>query len=123
MTYLEMVTKDVENVIDDYDVDWTDLVPNIIEKLVDDLLIDDAVTGNGCGEYTGLYSNRDPMYMVGENPDEVREALLDFGVDAKTIGEKFIAGDYAYLDITTRCWILYQAVSDVVEYNVRAMII
>lgn len=115
MTYLEMVKADIENVIDDYEVDWTDTIDNIVEKLDADLWVDDSVTGNGCGEYTGLYSDRSALYMVDEDRETVKDALLDFGVDAKTIGEKFIDGDFEYLDITARCYVLHQAIWEVVE--------
>lgn len=79
------------------------------EKLNDDLWTADSVTGNGSGSYTfDRCAARD--YVLGDM-DTVVEALQEFCVEASTIGEKFLAEDWEYLDVTARCYVLRQAIA------------
>lgn len=83
------------------------------EKLYDDLWTADSVTGNGSGSYTfDRWEARD--YVLGDT-DTVSEALREFCVDASTIGEKFLAEDWEYLDVTARCYVLGQAISEALD--------
>ena len=113
--YLEAVTDDVRNVIDDYldnydaDMDADD----IREQLYDDLWTDDSVTGNGSGSYT-MNRNKAKEYIFAD-PDPIIEALEEFGTDAKEVGEKFLSQDWEYFDVTARCYLLGQAIDAVLE--------
>ena len=113
--YLEAVTDDVRNVIDDYlesydeDMDADD----IREQLYDDLWTDDSVTGNGSGSYT-MNRNKAKEYVFAD-PDPIIEALEEFGTEAKEVGEKFLSQDWEYFDVTARCNLLGQAIDAVLE--------
>ena len=113
--YLEQVTDSVRDVfdeyVDNYDADMD--ADAIREQLYDDLWIDDYVTGNGSGSYTmDRWKARE--YVLADT-DTVIEALTDFGVDAKTVGEKFLDNDWEYFDVTARCYVLGQAIDAVLE--------
>lgn len=83
------------------------------EKLYDDLWTADSVTGNGSGSYTfNRWLARD--YVLGDM-DTAIEALREFCVDASTIGEKFLAEEWEYLDVTARCYVLGQAISEALD--------
>lgn len=112
--YLEAVTDDVKEVMDEYLDDYdTDDIDEIRERLNDDLWVDDSVTGNGSGSYT--YDRWKAREYVLSDTDTVIEALTDFGVDAKTIGEKFLEEDWEYFDVTARCYVLGQAIDAALE--------
>jgi hypothetical protein len=113
--YLDAVTDSVRDVIDEYlenydaDMDADD----IRDQLYDDLWTDDSVTGNGSGSYT--FDRWKAREYVLADTDTVIEALTDFGVDAKTVGEKFLEEDWEYFDVTARCYLLGQAIDAVLE--------
>lgn len=113
--YLEAVTDDVRNVIEDYlesydaDMDADD----IREQLYDDLWVDDSVTGNASGSYT-MDRNKAKEYIFAD-PDPIIEALEEFGTEAKEVGEKFLSQDWEYFDVTARCYLLGQAIDAVLE--------
>lgn len=112
--YLEAVTEDVKEVLDEYLENYdTDDIDEIWENLNDDLWTDDSVTGNGSGSYT-MNREKAKEYIFAD-PDTVVEALEEFGTDAKTIGEKFLDQDWEYFDVTARCYVLGQAIDAVLE--------
>lgn len=53
--------------------------------------------------------------MCWGDMETVAEALREFCVDAATIGEKFLAEDWEYLDVTARCYVLGQAISEALD--------
>ena len=112
--YLEAVTDDVKEVMDEYLDDYdTDDIDELRERLYDDLWVDDSVTGNGSGSYT--FNREKAKEYVLADPDTVMDALMDFGTDAKTIGEKFLDQDWEYFDVTARCYVLGQAIDAALE--------
>ncbi|MBQ1779674.1 MAG: hypothetical protein IIZ93_16090 [Acidaminococcaceae bacterium] len=83
------------------------------DRLYDDLWTSDSVTGNGSGSYTfDRLAARD--YVLGDM-DTVAEALREFCVEASTIGEKFLAEDWEYFDVTARCYVLGQAIDEALD--------
>lgn len=118
--YLEAVIADVKEWIEDN----MDLEHDIItgqfedrdeieEYLNDTLFIDDSVTGNASGSYT--FNREEAKNYVLADIDTVREALQEFGTDAGTIAEKFLDEDWEYFDVTARCYILGQAIAEVLD--------
>lgn len=116
--YLEAVKADVIEAIKyDYTADEIEAGfedrDAFEEKLNDELWTDDSVTGNGSGSYTfDRWAARD--YVLGDM-DTVAEALREFCVEASTIGEKFLTEDWEYLDVTARCYVLGQAISEALD--------
>lgn len=83
------------------------------QELNDSLWIDDSVTGNASGSYT--FNSYQAREYVLADMDTVREALTEFCVDAETIGEKFLNEDWEYLDVTARCYVLGNAISEALD--------
>lgn len=80
------------------------------EKLNDDLWTEDHVTGNASGSYT--FSTATAEEYVKDNLSLCIKAMIEFGYDAKTFGEKVYDEKWEYLDVTIRCYLLNGAISD-----------
>jgi hypothetical protein len=112
--YLESMKEDIKRYLEDgFDV-YSDLDPEELEQqLNDDLWICDSVTGNASGSYT--FCRETAKEYVSENMGECAEALKEFCVEAETIAEKFLNEDWEYFDVTIRCYLLGQAISETLE--------
>ena len=116
--YLEAIKADVRAYIeeeidmDDFSgpaEDREDLREELEEKLNDTLWIADSVTGNASGSY---YCNRwAAEEALCHNWDLLADALEEFGEDA---GEAVKRGA-EYCDVTIRCYLLGQAISEVLD--------
>ena len=85
----------------------------IEEQLNDSLWIADSVTGNGSGSYT--FNSAEAKEYVTDNEDLLKEALEAFCTDAETITDHFLNGDWEYFDVTIRCYLLGQAIGEVLD--------
>lgn len=118
--YLEQVKADIKEVLEyDYDIindieagQYQD-ADDLRETLYDDLWVNDGVTGNASGSYT--FNRAEAREFVIADMDTVREALQDFGTPAEEIGNRFLDEDWEYLDVTARCYVLGQALDEVLE--------
>lgn len=88
-------------------------VDGLREWLNDELWIDDAVTGNGCGSYT-MSSDMSKDNVVDNFPLLI-EACQEFCVGYKEFGKKLYAEDWDWADVTIRCYLLGNAISDALE--------
>lgn len=112
--YLEAMKNDIEEYINEnINLEDYESKDELEEKLNDDLWIEDSVTGNGSGSYT-FNSYKAKEYLEG-NEDLVREMCKEFCIDADTIAEKFLNEDYEYFDVSVRCYLLGQAIAEVLE--------
>jgi len=82
------------------------------ETLYDELWCDDDVTGNGSGSYT--YSRDTAKGYVEDNFKVLVEALEEFD-QLKELGYKLRDGEWEWLDVTIRCYLLYQAVDKALD--------
>lgn len=113
--YKEQVMDDIRTYIEnEIDLsDWTDDRDGLEEQLNDDLFIEDSVTGNASGSYT--FCRNTAKEYVSDNLDLLAEACEEFGEDKSIIGEKFLDGDYEWMDVTIRCYLLGQCISNVLD--------
>ena len=107
----------MEYIKNDYtNYDLTDIEYNrheVEEDLNDVLWTNDSVTGNASGSYTfNRYEARENVFA---DIDTVQEALSEFCVDADTISDKFLNEDFEYFDVTARCYVLGQAISEALD--------
>lgn len=110
MDYLKELKKDIKNYIDENNIILTeDNKEEIEKKLNNDLWIDDSVTGNASGSYT--FSSYQAEENVAHNLDLLKEALEEFGETHINILEK----GAEWCDVTIRCYLLGQAISEVLE--------
>lgn len=108
--YLEAVTEDVRKWIDE-NINITDYEDReeLEEKLNDDLFVDDSVTGNASGSYT--FNTWQSEENLSHNWDILGEALEEFGETDINIIEKGVE----WCDVTIRCYLLEQAISEVLD--------
>lgn len=112
--YLKNIKEDVKNYIEEnkenenYNFNDKEEVKQLLH---DDLWIDDSVTGNGRGSYyCDSYKARESLQG---NEDLLIEALEEFGNDAESYKRSLTDPEFA--DLTIRCYLLSQAIDEVVE--------
>jgi len=108
--YFEAVKDDVKQYIEDNDIIINaENRDEIEDQLNDDLFTCDSVTGNGSGSYT--FSTWQAEENLCHNLDLLGEALREFGCGPEYMMEK---GAEA-CDVTIRCYLLGQAISEVLD--------
>ena len=112
--YYEAMKEDIRNYIND-EIEYTDFstLEELEEHMNDVLWAHDSVTGNGSGSYT--FNSYQAKEYVLDNIDLCREAVKEFCVDAETITDKFLYGDWEYFDVTIRCYILGGCIAEIME--------
>ena len=107
--YLESIKADVKEYINNEITfkDFTDR-EELEQKLNEDLWVEDSVTGNASGSY---YCNAwKAEEALAHNWDVLEEALAEFGCEGNPI-EK----GAEWCDVTIRCYLLGQAIAEVLE--------
>lgn len=107
--YLEQIKEDVRNFIEDNDIVVnSDNREEIEEQLNDNCLNDDDITGNETGSY--FFNRYSAAEAIALNWDLLKDALDEFGVEENPIekGEK-------WCDVLIRCYLLPQAIAEVLE--------
>lgn len=114
--YLESVTTDVRNYIDedylnDGVYDFTDFndFDDLRETLYDDMFVSDSVTGNASGSYT--FSTYTAEENLCHNLELYFDALQEFGYTPNDF-ENFSAEG---ADVTIRCYLLSQVLHNVLD--------
>lgn len=100
--YLEEIKNDI---MENYDTDF--LLETSEDQLYDEMWADDSITGNASGSYT--FSTYQAEENIAHNMDLLREAIEEFGGN---FGEALERGA-EYCDVTIRCYLLGQAISEV----------
>ena len=104
---LEWVTENRELLPKNFSLD------DNVMKLYDMLWCDDSVTGNASGSYTcNAYKAKE--YVFGDI-NAVLYGLEEFCVENKTIGQKFMEGNWEWFDMIARLGQLYRACEEVLE--------
>lgn len=103
--YYEAVKRDVKNVIGEYDIDYSQDIATTYSELYDELWTNDSVTGNGSGSYT--FNRYQAEEYLAHNLSLAEEALDYFDSEIKL--------DAEYLDVTIRCYLLANALKEVLE--------
>jgi len=115
--YFEQVKADIKQYLEDNEYRFsiheleTEDPDEVREELYNILWTEDSVTGNASGSYT--FNREESKQYVLDDMDTVAEALKEFCVEAQTIGDKFISEDWDYFDVTARCYVLGQALDEV----------
>ena len=108
--YLEAVTADAKAAILENLNYWKFTDREELEEIANDKLwANDSVTGNASGSYT--FNTWKAEENLCHNMDELEDACDEFGQD---IGEAVKHGA-EYCDVTIRCYLLGQAISDALD--------
>lgn len=112
--YLEAMKEDIKEYISNEInlADFTDR-DELENSLYDDLFTEDSVTGNASGSYT--FSRAQAQEYVTDNIDLLKDACEEFGTDAASVGEWFLSDDWEKMDVTIRCYLLGQAISEALD--------
>ena len=114
MNYLEQIKNDILDYIKEERITVTsENREEVAEELNDKLWADDSVTGNASGSYT-FNSNKAKEYVV-ENMDLLKETISEFCIDSETVAEKFINEEWEYFDVSIRCYLLGNAISEALD--------
>ena len=112
--YLEEMVDDVVNYIND-EIELKNFSDRdeMESYLNDELFTEDSVTGNASGSYT--FNSSEAKEYVTDNMDLVNDAVTEFCIDSNTVCEKFLNEDWEYFDVTIRCYLLGQVISNVLD--------
>lgn len=114
--YLESIKADIKTYLEDefeYRYSNYEGKDELQEALCDDLWTKDSVTGNASGSY--FCNSYKSMECVLDNMDLLQEMCREFGIEAETIGQKFLDEEWEWMDVSIRCYLLGQAISEVLE--------
>jgi len=106
--YLESMKEDIKEYIkENYNTeDYTK--EDMQTRLYDELWCEDSVTGNGSGSYT--FNTQQAKEYVLNNDELLEETIKEFEIN---MNEHF--GDWEYLDVSIRCYLLGQAIEEVMK--------
>lgn len=108
--YMDVMTNNIIAYIRD-EVDTSQYTgrEELEEFLNDELWTCDDVTGNASGSYT-FNTYRARSYVL-DNLDLLSEMCLEFGVSNAEIGYNLLNGEWEWMDVSIRCYLLGQAIS------------
>lgn len=118
-TYLEQVKADIKTYLEENESRFSleelagEDPEEVAEELNNILWTEDSVTGNASGSYT--CNREEAKQYVLNDMDTVMTALEEFCVDAETLGNKFLNEDWEYLDVTARCYVLGEALDEILK--------
>lgn len=112
--YNEAVKNDVLDYIRN-EVNFSEFedLEELEQSLNDDLWTVDSVTGNASGSYT--FNRYQAQEYVMDNIELLNEACEEFGTNTETVGEKFLNEEFEWMDVTIRCYLLAQTISEALE--------
>ena len=112
--YLEELKSDVKNYINEVASDYMDCedMDELRDSLYDNLWDEDSVTGNGSGSYT--FNREEAKKYVSDNLDLMVEAYKDLD-SIESLVDDLEALDFETIDVTIRCYLLSQALDEVLE--------
>lgn len=109
--YFSAVKEDVKNVVMNeynYSEELKEDRQAFEDKLNEELWTNDSVTGNGSGSYT--FNTWQAEENLCHNLDLLQNALNEFGC-----GLSDISNGAEYCDLTIRCYLLGQTISEVLD--------
>ena len=112
--YLEELKSDVRTYIKEVASDYMDCedMDELRDSLYDNLWDEDSVTGNGSGSYT--FNREKAKEYVSDNMDLMVEAYKDLD-SIESLVDDLEALDFETIDVTIRCYMLSQALDEVLE--------
>lgn len=120
--YLEELKSDIlSHLEDEWEFKYLGQVEDLEElgeELDENLFSCDSVTGNASGSYT--FNSWEARENVLGNIELLLEAFESFGNEAEEVGKLFLAEAWESMDVTIRCYLLPQAIAEVIEENEEA---
>lgn len=111
--YLEAMKQNLKEYIEEnINVSDYETKEELEEYLNDTLFTEDSVTGNASGSYT--FDRAKAKEYVEDNKELVKEMATEFDCKEK-ICNWWFNDDYELIDVSIRCYLLGQAISEVLE--------
>ena len=108
--YIEALIEDIKQYLEDNDINKNDVDE---DELNDKLFNEDTVTGNGSGSYT-FNTEQAKQNLIG-NEDIVRDMIEEGFATPEGVMDWFMDEDYEAIDVAVRCYLLDQAISEVLD--------
>ena len=111
--YREEMEQDIKEYIRENESEFEGLdIDELRDKLYDDLWTEDSVTGNASGSYT--FNRFRAEEYIKDNLDLLGEAYEELSTP-EDLGRELIDQNYESMDVTIRCYLLYQIIDEVLE--------
>lgn len=111
--YREEMAQDIKEYIRENESEFEGLdIDELRDKLNDDLWTEDSVTGNASGSYT--FNRFRAEEYIKDNLDLLGEAYEELSTP-EDLGRELIDQNYESMDVTIRCYLLYQVIDEVLE--------
>lgn len=115
--YKEQVRADVKEWIEDNKEQIEGLDRHeAYEVIYDSCWVDDSVTGNASGSYTFSRYEARQNFFNDEDSEEYIDQMIEDGFTCReSVGRAVQESQWELLDVSIRCWLLCDAVSDVLD--------
>ena len=115
--YKEQIRADVKEWIEDNKEQIEGLYRHdAYEVVYDSCWVDDSVTGNASGSYTFSRWEARQNFFNDEDSEEYIDQMIEDGFTCReSVGRAVQESQWELLDVSIRCWLLCDAVSDVLD--------
>ena len=115
--YKDQIRADVKEWIEDNEEQIEGLDRHdAYEVIYDSCWVDDSVTGNASGSYTFSRWEARQNFFNDEDSDEYIDQMIEDGFTTReSVGRAVQESQWELLDVSIRCWLLCDAVSDVLD--------
>ena len=115
--YKEQVRADIKEWIEDNKEQIEGLDRHdAFEVVYDSCWVDDSVTGNASGSYTFSRWEARQNFFNDEDSEEYIDQMIEDGFTCReSVGRAVQESQWELLDVSIRCWLLCDAVSDVLD--------
>ena len=116
-SYKEQVRADVKEWIEDNKEQIEGLDRHdAYEVVYESWWVDDSVTGNASGSYTFSRYEARQNFFEDEDSEEYIDQMIEDGFTCRElVGRAVQESQWELLDVSIRCWLLCDAVSDVLD--------
>ena len=115
--YKEQIRADVQEWIEDNKEQIEGLDRHdAFEVVYDSCWVSDSVTGNASGSYTmSRWEAREYFFSDSDSDDYISEMLEGGFITSSELGEKMAESNWEWIDVSIRCWLLNQAVTEIMD--------
>lgn len=112
--YLEETKQNIRDYMEETDFTFNGKNrEEVEERLNEEYWINDSITGNASGSFT--FNTYQAQECVTEDIETLINACEEFCIDNGTIGEKFLNEEWEWMDVICRCYVLGQAIAEVLD--------
>ena len=116
-SYKETVKADVREWMDDHRDDFEGLDRHdVFEVVYDSCWVADEVTGNASGSYTfSRYESRRNFFEDDDSDEYISQMIEDGFMSAEDVGKAVSESNWEYLDVSIRCWLLSDCITEILD--------